>query len=237
MYLLGAVVCWNLKEDAMALWSGTFHLETDIANFTKSELILSLLSAPHSPSISSTTMESRKIRITFNYFHVGANSKKLKLEVEQHYTLVQIKELVEFKLGSLESARHFYSTLARKSFYGDVDINLEAARKVEHYAIEGGAEYRVQLRSEMQRPANRSQREMKYITVVLCGHDKEFVVGVVSEHTVTGFMTFLEPIIGFAADAQRLIFKGKQLDHNRTLWDYDISDGDTIHVVLRLRGS
>ena len=37
-------------------------------------------------------------------------------------------------------------------------------------------------------------------------------------------------------DVQRLIFKGKQLEDENTASDYDIMDGDTIYLCLRLRG-
>ena len=39
------------------------------------------------------------------------------------------------------------------------------------------------------------------------------------------------------ADQLRLVLHGEVLDNDMTLRDYNLHDGDTIHIVLRLAGS
>ena len=42
--------------------------------------------------------------------------------------------------------------------------------------------------------------------------------------------------MGLPIDRQRLIFSGKQLEDDRTLEDYVITQGHTLHVILKLTG-
>ena len=54
--------------------------------------------------------------------------------------------------------------------------------------------------------------------------------------TVIQLKEYIADTEGFPEDQQRLIYKGQQLEDKKLLNDYDIKNGDDIHLVLRLRG-
>lgn len=54
--------------------------------------------------------------------------------------------------------------------------------------------------------------------------------------TVLSVKETLQEKEGIQVDQIRLIFSGKQLSDEKTLQDYKIEAGGTIHMVLQLRG-
>lgn len=65
---------------------------------------------------------------------------------------------------------------------------------------------------------------------------KKFPIVVTKTDTIEDVMVKICEEEGIPLDQQRLIFGGKQLEQELTVFDYNISDGSTLHLVLRLRG-
>ena len=54
--------------------------------------------------------------------------------------------------------------------------------------------------------------------------------------TIDDVKSVLEDLEGTPVNRQRLIFNGIQLEDGRTLEDYNVRNGSTLHLVLRLGG-
>ncbi|KAL3123889.1 hypothetical protein niasHT_009132 [Heterodera trifolii] len=65
---------------------------------------------------------------------------------------------------------------------------------------------------------------------------KKHILNVHPSNTIAKCKAKIKDITGVPIDQQRLIFKGKQLEYGRTLEDYNIENGDQIHLVLRQCG-
>uniref|UniRef100_A0A915MVT3 Ubiquitin-like domain-containing protein n=1 Tax=Meloidogyne javanica TaxID=6303 RepID=A0A915MVT3_MELJA len=57
-----------------------------------------------------------------------------------------------------------------------------------------------------------------------------------SSDTIELIKCMVEMKIGIPPDQHRLIYMGKQLEDDRTIAYYDIEDGATIHLIMRLKG-
>ncbi|KAJ3514858.1 hypothetical protein NMY22_g14606 [Coprinellus aureogranulatus] len=76
----------------------------------------------------------------------------------------------------------------------------------------------------------------RMVLTVLTRTGKRFGVSAYSYDTVDNVKARIQDLEGIPPDQQRLIFAGKQLEDGRTMSDYGIVGGCTLHLTLRLRG-
>lgn len=66
--------------------------------------------------------------------------------------------------------------------------------------------------------------------------NREYQIATTANATVEDLKEEIEEAIGFDVGSQRLIFHGKQLENERALDTYGITDNASIHITLSLRG-
>lgn len=65
---------------------------------------------------------------------------------------------------------------------------------------------------------------------------KTLVIAFDEAATIGTVKDMIQDIQGILPDEQRLIWAGRQLEDSKTLWEYGIGAGTTLHLIRRLRG-
>ena len=176
---------------------------------------------------------------------VDASNRNLKVEVEAYETIKEVKakiNAIQYNQRQKQAKRSkFFGTnleptlyIAKSSFDREAFAGLEPLYDDEKTVYEYGLKNFFELEFLMTKsPSNYSPKDI--FVKMLDGKTK--ICNCFSFTTIETFKLRLQEKEGIPPDEQRLIFNGGQLDNNeRTMEEYNIKEGSTLHLVLRLLG-
>ena len=147
--------------------------------------------------------------------------KIIPLEVEITDTIEEVKEKIQEEDG-MPSDQYELILLSPYKY-------LEDEQTLRYYYVQEGDTL------HMFPPLCKVRQGMKVFIKTLEGESTPLEVDV--NESIEDVRARIGIVEGLPPAKQRLIFAGKQLQDQQTLADYGIQENDTIHLVLRLRGS
>ncbi|KAL3105114.1 hypothetical protein niasHT_028786 [Heterodera trifolii] len=170
-------------------------------------------------------------------------TKVAKMEQQEYALNIQIEELVEGQKQCLDKCAELEKELARKYIcvgqfakhlerIDGMEAQINGQKKMQKGTLSTTAQGDKNI-SEGSNSANKNGMKIRIKTMT---GEELTLTDVLPSNTIEEFKTKVEDNEGIPIRQQRLIFAGKQLEDDRTLKDYNIRDGNIIHLILRLCG-
>lgn len=139
-------------------------------------------------------------------------AKTIVIDAEPRESIKDLKKKIQYREGIPSSQQHLYWD----------NRHLEDDHTLQHYDIKSDSFLRLNVDLE--------------IIVCTLTNDISSTFFLPQTEAIEGLKKRIEDRHGIPPDQMRIMYAGQQLQDNRTLADYFISNDSKLYVILRLRG-